>query len=196
MNKHIQNIKEQGYTILPQSFNKWQVDYLLMLVKKYYEGPVFIGDGGNWVGTVEVKKHKEGFSMLYSSCKWKNMGGYIEPVYDIKQAISYDGLVWLPTLKTYIGLEENEGGIAACRETKDFRYYCSRKERDYRTNPKNSYKIYSHKFGSVEEILELSPEGDEIMCAYPFVVEEEDKYIMFYNSDFGKSGISYSIKMK
>lgn len=36
-NKHIKEIREQGYTCIPQAFNKYQVDYLLMLVKKYYE---------------------------------------------------------------------------------------------------------------------------------------------------------------
>lgn len=37
MNKNIEELKEQGYTCIPQAFNKWQVEYLLMLVKKYYE---------------------------------------------------------------------------------------------------------------------------------------------------------------
>lgn len=37
MNKHIQNIKEQGYTLIPQVFSPFEVKYLFMLVKKYYE---------------------------------------------------------------------------------------------------------------------------------------------------------------
>lgn len=37
MNKNIQEIKEQGYTILPQVFKPYQIEYLLTLVKKYYE---------------------------------------------------------------------------------------------------------------------------------------------------------------
>lgn len=37
MNEHIQNIKTNGYTILPQVFNPYQVEELLELVKHYYE---------------------------------------------------------------------------------------------------------------------------------------------------------------
>lgn len=35
--KHIDNIRELGYTVLPKVFSNYQVDYLLILVKKYYE---------------------------------------------------------------------------------------------------------------------------------------------------------------
>lgn len=37
MNKHIQNIKEQGYTLIPQALKSYEVEYLLILIKKYYE---------------------------------------------------------------------------------------------------------------------------------------------------------------
>lgn len=37
MGKNIQEIREQGYTILPQVFENWQVKYLLELVKNHYE---------------------------------------------------------------------------------------------------------------------------------------------------------------
>lgn len=37
MNKNILEVKVQGYTILPQVFNHYQVECLLALVKKYYE---------------------------------------------------------------------------------------------------------------------------------------------------------------
>jgi len=35
--KHIKEIRENGYTILPQVFKDWQVKYLLELVKNHYE---------------------------------------------------------------------------------------------------------------------------------------------------------------
>jgi len=37
INSHIQNIKENGYTIIPQAFNPYQVEELLELVKYHYE---------------------------------------------------------------------------------------------------------------------------------------------------------------
>lgn len=36
MNKNIQEIKEQGYTILPQVLKDWEIIYLLQLVKNHY----------------------------------------------------------------------------------------------------------------------------------------------------------------
>lgn len=184
---------------------------------KISNGPVLsqttMEDG--WVGTVDVSWEKIGkfewkYKMLYSSCKWEEINGKLEPTYDIREAYSYDNLMFEPRGGcfirpdgSYIGrgrapilsLKENEGGIASFRQVEDKFYYSKRNKSDYRINPENSYKIYSADEKGNEQ-LELEPSGEETMCAYPFVIEEEDKYIMFYNSDFGKSGISYAIKNK
>lgn len=167
--------------------------------KKYSEKPIFQGDGENWVGTVEVippeSSHKK-WTMYYSSAHWEEIEGKLEPVYDIKEAYSYDGIQWETAGIVVAFLNENEGGIAAFRSIKGGYLFSVRNKFDYRENPKNSYRIKSVDSYIDYEILELEPSGDEIMCAYPFVIEETDRYIMFYNSDFGKSGISYAIKMK
>lgn len=184
---------------------------------KISNGPILsqttMEDG--WVGTVDVSWKKIGkfewkYKMLYSSCKWEEMDGKLEPTYDIREAYSYDNLIFEPKGGCFIrsdgsyrgrgrapilSLKENEGGIASFRQVGDRFFYSKRNKSDYRTNIKNSYKIYSCDLEGQNEQLELSPSGEEIMCAYPFIIEE-DKYIMFYNSDFGKSGISYAIKMK
>lgn len=165
--------------------------------EKYSEGPVFntgILETG-FIGTTYVIRGKAIWVMYYSSCRWIE-DNKLEPFYDIKQAVSDDGINWRPLDKTVIQIKEEEGGVAAIGKLKNKFIYSKRNKSDYRTNPLNSYKIYSCDLNGINEQLELFPEGDEIMCAYPFVVEEEDKYIMFYNSDFGKSGISYAIKMK
>lgn len=175
--------------------------------EKYSEKPVFQGDGGNWVGTVEVKyigdKGDKYFIMFYSSCEWADIDGKQEPLYDIKKAYSNDGINWEGS-DLIIGLSGNEGGIAAFRMVENnfhgFDFYASkRNESDYKTNKENSYKIYSFEEDEDGNItnLELEPTGDENMTAYPFVVCEQDRDIMFYNGkDFGKSGISYAVKYK
>lgn len=180
-----------GLAISKDNGNTWE---------KYSEKSIFQGDGGNWVGTVDIILGKDEygfdiFDMFYSSCEWENINGNYEPTYNIKNAWGSFGKIWFP--KDFsLNLKENEGGIASFRLIGDKFFYSKRNKSDYRTNPKNSYKIYSCDLDGNNEQLELEPSGDEIMCAYPFVVEEEDKYVMFYNSDFGKSGISYAIKMK
>lgn len=176
--------------------------------EKYSEGPVF-GNCANepgFVGTVDVKRMKEdNWLMIYSSCRWEMIDGKQEPVYDIKPAYSKDGINWTASKDTLIELEGEEGGIAAARihfqPEFNIMYYSLRNKRDYRTNPINSYKIKSaiyvgDKFVK-NQLSEMELGEGENMNAYPFLIEEEDKFIMFYNGcDFGKGGISYAEKAK
>lgn len=171
--------------------------------KKYSEGPVLstcINEPG-FIGTVNVNKKENYFQMFFSSCWWEEIGGKLEPLYNIRQARSKDGVSWNIYNRHIVDISGEEGGIASFRpldlnknllDTKF--YYSLRNKSDYRTNIKNSYKIYS--FDKGKEKLELEPSDNEIMCAYPFVIEEEDKYIMFYNSDFGSKGISFAYMYK
>jgi hypothetical protein len=159
--------------------------------RKCSEGPYLASNPleTGFIGTVEIDPSNP-TNVYYSSAHWENIEGKLEPIYDIK--ISRGGRIG----ETILKLKENEGGIASFRQVEDKFYYSKRNKSDYRTNSKNSYKIYSCNLDGNNEQLELSPSGDELMCAYPFVIEEEDKFIMFYNSDFGQAGISYAIKMK
>jgi len=177
--------------------------------EKYSEGPVFsnCAKETGFIGTVDVKRINENtWLMVYSSCRWEKVHAKYEPIYDIKSANSTDGINWTPLQPTILGLEGEEGGIAAARVhfntpvDSNTMYFSIRNKFDYRTNPDNSYKIgranyVDGKFIKVEGD-EMDLEEGEIMNAYPFVIEEEDKYVMFYNSDFGSKGISYAIKMK
>jgi hypothetical protein len=171
--------------------------------EKYSEGPILSSNSKepNWIGTVYAelcvnKFDEEEINLFYSSCKWENIENKFEPTYGINFA--YYSLNEFQYNECYpiIKLKNNEGGIASFRRVEDRFFYSKRNKSDYKTNPENSYKIYSCNLEENNEQLELEPSCDELMCAYPFVIEEEDKYIMFYNSDFGKSGISYAIKYK
>lgn len=170
---------------------------------KFSEGPVLSSgpDDPNFIGTVHVEKYPneyggEQFDMFYSSCRWEEIEGKQEPIYDIRRAHSHNGRNWHSTWNLIVHLTDNEGGIASFREFKDRFYFSLRKKFDYRTNPNNSYHIKSIDLNIEDEQLELAPDGDELMCAYPYLVEEKDKIIMFYNSDFGSKGISCAIKYK
>lgn len=167
--------------------------------EKYSEGPILSSNpiDPNWIGTVHVEKYQKRYKewrMFYSSYQWEEIDEKLEPRYGINIARSKDGIEWESDNNHFIKLKEETGGIASFRQVGDKFYYSKRNKSDYRTNPENSYKIYS--LENWEEKLELEPSGDEIMCAYPYIIQEHDRDIMFYNSDFGKSGISYAIKMK
>jgi len=177
--------------------------------QKYSEGPIFSTSAlePNFIGTICVipphtkPKYEEIFTkptwyMYYSSARWEEIDGKQESIYDIKSAVSVDGINWLPTGKTNVKLEGEEGGIAAFRKVKNNYYFSIRNKSDFRTNPENSYKIWCFNSIKNKKELILEPEGNETMCAYPFVIEEKDRDIMFYCDDFGKSGIYLAIKEK
>ena len=175
-----------GLAISKDNGNTW---------KKYSEGPVLssnINESG-FIGTVSCSKNKwlGTYDLFYSSCNWEIINGKHEPVYGIRQG-SFIFPNDINHIVDFIDLKDNEGGIASFREVGNKYFYSKRNKLDYRINIKNSYKIYSVDMDTEKEKLELEPEGDELMTAYPFIIEEKDKYIMFYNSDFGSKGISYA----
>jgi len=172
--------------------------------EKHSEGPVFAtcAKEPGFIGTVDVKKINETtWLMLYSSCRWEIIEGKQEPVYHIKSAYSKNGIDWEPQKDIIIPRLNLEGGIASARLTKDNTlYFSARNMSDYRTNPENTYRIYKADYINSKferwEGSEMVLENSELMNAYPFVINEDERDIMFYNTDFGKGGISYAIKEK
>jgi hypothetical protein len=167
---------------------------------KYSEGPIFnsCSQEPGFVGTAKVFKDKNKWSMYYLSCReWIKWEDKLEPKYDIKLAISLDGIHWEPTNKVIIPLQENEGGISSFQRLNNKAWFSVRGLVSYRNNVKESYKIKTSTLIKGEWIrdthieLDVSSDGwDSEMVAYPYIIEEKDKLIMFYNGNgFGKSGI-------
>jgi hypothetical protein len=171
--------------------------------KKYSEGPIFNSSAlePGFIGTAKVFKNDDEWEMYYLSCReWIQCGDKLEPTYDIKLATSRDGINWVPTNKTIIALEENEGGIASFQKIGKKAWFSVRGKLYYRNNINESYKIKSAELINGAWIrnenieLDISLEGwDNEMVAYPYIIEENNKLIMFYNGNgFGKTGIGYA----
>ena len=178
--------------------------------EKYSEGPVFgtshIEPG--YVGTVEIEKTDWGYRMWYLSCRdWIEHEGVMEPVYDIKIALSADGINWQPTSQIAIPLIENEGGISAARILKHENhyemYFSVRDKTEYREKSEKSYRIKKavSTDGTIWERINIvqidtSESGwDDFMTCYPEIVRTETHTYMFYNGNgFGKTGIGYAEK--
>jgi hypothetical protein len=172
---------------------------------KYSEGPIFnscVLEPG-FIGTAKVFKENNEWLMYYLSCReWIDNNGKLEPIYNIKTATSNDGIYWTPTNKTVIHLEENEGGIASFQKIGKKAWFSVRGKLYYRNNSKESYKIKTADLINNEWIrnkeidLDVSSDGwDSEMVAYPYIIKENNKLIMFYNGNqFGKTGIGYATK--
>ena len=175
---------------------------------KFSEGPIFgtsYKEPG-YTGTISIIKKNGKYYGFYLSCReWKILNHKVEPIYDIKYAISTNGIEWNP-IGSSIKLEENEGGISKASVIKYMdRYlmwYSVRMESDYRNNPKNSYRIKcAESFDLInwEKInvlglgINTDSNWDNSMVAYPHVIKYKNKLYMFYNGNgFGKTGMGFA----
>lgn len=172
--------------------------------KKYSTGPIFnscVGEPG-FIGTAKVFNDGGDWSMYYLSCRdWVKEKDKLEPIYDIKLAKSKNGIDWEPSNKIIIPLLENEGGISSFQKIENKAWFSVRGIISYRNNVNESYKIktaslINNKWVRDNHIeLDVSPDGwDSEMVAYPYIIKENNKLIMFYNGNgFGKTGIGYAI---
>ncbi len=178
--------------------------------KKFSDGPIFHTSykEPGYIGTAGILIEENLWRMWYLSCReWITHNDRIEPIYDIKYAISSNGIDWEPTNKTCISLDSHEGGISSARVLKigdnNYKMWFSVRDRtDYRNNPDKSYRIESAISDDGQnwtrtgiEISRSENESwDDMMTAYPYVIKERDKIIIIYNGNgFGKTGIGYAI---
>lgn len=177
--------------------------------KKYSEGPI-IGRSMSdpiFVASPYVIKSMDRWIMYYVSCiRWIKGESKMEPVYQIKYAVSDDGIHWKTDLNNIcIPAGINEALAKPCViKTKDkyLMWYSTRKTLDFRTNREKSYRIgYAESQDGFKWVrkdqevgIDVSDAGwDSEMIAYANVIEQNDRYVMFYNGNgFGQSGIGYA----
>lgn len=173
--------------------------------EKAFSGPV-LGTSRSepgFTGTISILIEDNVWRAWYLSCrKWERIGKKVEPIYDIKYAVSNNGIDWSITNTTCIKLLENEGGISQASIIKEnglyHMWFSARGKTNYRESKEHSYKIYYATSADGiawnrcnEPALQPSSEGwDADMVEYPYVVSNDREKIMFYNGNgFGKSGI-------
>ena len=182
-----------------------------MLWVKYSEGPVLSTSykEPGYIGTAEVLVEDDLWKMWYLSCRsWILHEGKMEPIYDIKYAISENGVDWEPQGKA-IELTDDEGGISAARvirldDGSYEMYFSSRGKVGYRSSLEKSYRIRKatstdglkwSRINTVEFDISSEPWEDFMVC-YPSIVKAKDELLMFYNGNgFGKTGIGYAKKI-
>jgi hypothetical protein len=160
------------------------------------------------IGNQTIIIENDIWRMWYMSyAKWEVVDGITEPYYNIKYAESTDGINWDRKGIVCIDFKnEQEAGIArpfVFKENGIYKmYYSYRTAVNYRNDKKESYKIgYAESNDGLswvrkdDEIgIGTSENGwDSEMICYPYIVKNDNKYLMFYNGNgFGKSGFGYA----
>ena len=150
-----------------------------------------------------VVLHKNKWYMYYSSgLDWLNLNGKKEHTYDIKIATSDDGINWIQTGITAIGQSHSKEALTKPTIYSDgvthHMWYCARGCDDFRGGV-DGYKI---KYAYSQDLIEwtksdssqyaIFPETqtwDNQKRAYPEIINEKDRLILFYNvNGFGSTG--------
>lgn len=138
-----------------------------------------------------------------SGIGWHKIGEQYEPTYVIKYAESDNGIDWKRfsnvCVKPY---DEYQAQSRPCVVTDNDGYgmwYCSRGSKGYRDGDQG-YRIYyahSHNGTYFEKEALSEPRNndwDSQQQCYPYVINIDDKLVMFYNGNgFGQTGIGLAI---
>lgn len=159
-------------------------------------------------GTAHVLYDKGIFKMWYLSCvRWEVIDNSPEPFYNLKYAVSENGIDWRQQNQIAIDLEQDEGGLASASVLKLENLYkmwfCVRKTENYRFDKKSSYRIgYAESKDGIQwdrkdnkSGINLSKSGwDSEMICYPNVLKTDYGTYLFYNGNgFGKTGFGYAV---
>ncbi len=149
-----------------------------------------------------VLRENDRWIMWYcSGTHWHQINGKMEHTYDIKVALSNDGISWDQT--GIIAIHQTDPFEAITKPTvvklngKYHMWFCYRGSKDFRDG-NESYKIgYASSSNGISwsredgiSGIEKSAQGwDSTMIAYPEILKVKDQYFMFYNGNgFGKEG--------
>ncbi len=178
--------------------------------KKYSNAPVLDrcpGEPLSATGLFAIKEGKTWHGFYATGTKWYDVNGNLESAYEICKTVSEDLINWtnrsgqalLPKKDKY---EANTRPTVIKIEDTYHMWFCYRGVKDYRDGLE-SYRI-GHAFSrdlikwqrnDEDGVLPRSEEGfDSRMMAYPYVVENDGKYYMFYcGNGFGVGGFGYAI---
>lgn len=182
--------------------------------KRYSDGPI-LGISPNdhyYVATPYVLLDNDVFKCWYMSVKeWKIINNKPEFFYDIKYAVSHNGIDWITNNTPCIQLKDLEGGISSpCVLRIDNyyeMYYSYRNFYDYKLNKDCAYKIgYAKSLDGIKwqrednltfnSSLMNSYMFDNIMMCYPNVIIHDNiKYMIYCGNEFGKCGIGCVISL-
>jgi predicted GH43/DUF377 family glycosyl hydrolase len=169
------------------------------------EGPVLAKSLGDpYSATSPFVLHQNGLWRMWycSGTGWPQVDGKYEHVYDIKEALSDDGVYWRPTGQVVLSATPAEEALTrpwVMQIGSKWRlWYCHRQARDFRDGG-GAYRIASAASADLLSWARLGPDGpqpnpdasawDALALAYPALIKVGSKLLMFYNGNgFGAGG--------
>lgn len=151
-----------------------------------------------------VLKEGDLWRMWYSSGirLWYDSTGKLSSLYDIKYAISQDGLTWEKTGKTAIELGEKDSNIARvcvlkeCGRFRAWYPYVNKAIGQYRVGYAESDDGEYFKRRDSMAGIDVSRCGwDSMAVTHPFVFEHKGRKYMLYNgNDLGRTGFGLAVE--
>jgi predicted GH43/DUF377 family glycosyl hydrolase len=185
-----------------------QINFEKMQASKLFEGPILdrTQDEPLYCAVPRVQKINNKLFVYYLGVNyWIGQAPSKDAVYEIRIGTSSDGIKWDRKNIKALNLSSKEGGHYPFSIIKNggkhYGFYSSRNKFDYRTNVKNTYKIFyaesedGYKWEKKGKIKFLKPinstEGN--MQAYPSVLKVNNRILLFYNGNsFGRDGFKIS----
>jgi hypothetical protein len=175
------------------------------LFERMFDGPILERSPYDpfMVVTPWVMRDRGQWRMWYvAGLNWLKVDGALEPVYGIKHAVSDDGISWVRDGRLVIPRKEDQEAIARptvlLRDGVYHMWYSYRRSTDFRDGS-GSYRIGYSRSEDGEHWLRYDeyaglPESKDEWCStmqcYPYLLEVEDRLLMFYNGNgFGQTGI-------
>lgn len=176
---------------------------------RLFEGPILDRSIYDpiWVGQPCVIREDNKWKMWYLSCvKIQIVNDHPEPFYEVKIAISDDGVNWVRNGDVALSIDSTNGIDAIGRPyvykagPLYYMFHSDRMAKDYRHDRKSAYSIRlsSSLDGNTWSSEELTIQGLEadwcsLMNEYASYIKCGEKELLFFNGNgFGKTGFGYA----
>jgi len=180
-----------------------------IVFERRFAGPI-VGSTATeplFCSTADVIRGPDGWQMWYASTtEWRNLNGKLEPRYHLKYAESADGMIWRQEGRVAVDYrDEDEAAVARATVLRDagnyHMWFCHRDLVGYRDDSTHAYRIGYAASNDGSSWLRSDaavfaadtpplPGLDDVMQAYPAVLNVRGTPLMFYNGNgFGQTGI-------
>lgn len=177
--------------------------------KKYSQGPVLGQNSYDAMSATSpwiIQNENEYMAFYSTGTHWHNINGRLEHTYTLTYATSKDAEIWKPSGKFILNTKDEYEAI--CKPTiirignKYHMWFSTRGSFGFRNETKDAYRIgyaesndliHWNRNDALAGIAVSDGGWDSEMICYPYIIQVNGKYLMFYNGNyFGRDGFGYA----